>query len=212
MRFGDTIVHENDDGEDNEGTVEDQEVLENSMNESEPVDYISTFPVKSWKSTKAIINSSMHSTKNLFGVISSAEKSNAALSITIPFGFQMMRSLPHSRATIASVINIPSASTVDTFVSLDSHNIHIWKGANHVKNIPTAALPGRHDAVALRADSAKLGVAGISKWLYVEKYRIYIVTSVQMHIRVRSREKLFPLLHLIICFRFSIRTLESYFP
>ncbi|KAG5461494.1 MAG: hypothetical protein BJ554DRAFT_6303 [Olpidium bornovanus] len=113
------------------------------------------------------------------------------LPITIPYGFQLVRTLPHARPTLKSAMFVPHPSrpSLNTVVSLDTHNVHIWRGATRVKklNITVTQSHAAGDSPARPRAAAAAGpsvVQGVSKWIYVKKHNVFIVATMQLSLMV----------------------------
>ncbi|KAI9190859.1 uncharacterized protein BJ171DRAFT_605914 [Polychytrium aggregatum] len=112
----------------------------------------------------------------------------AVLPITIPHGIQLLRTLPHSRPTLKSVLFVPASITSEMLVTLDSHHVHIWRGGSRVRKVRTDV---EHKVETKSRDTRQPGnggqsqsLNGISKWVYVEKWRVYIIATSQLTLRV----------------------------
>ncbi|KAI8810461.1 hypothetical protein BJ742DRAFT_800389 [Cladochytrium replicatum] len=112
--------------------------------------------------------------------------SSTAMSLTIPHGFQLVRSMPHSRPTVRSVLHTPSPTNADFFVSVDAHNVYVYRGADRIKKIPTIGIHSEHqdDLPLALGGGGRAGVFGISKWIYIEPLKIFVVVSNQLQLRV----------------------------
>ncbi|KAJ3155000.1 WD repeat-containing protein 87, partial [Irineochytrium annulatum] len=65
--------------------------------------------------------------------------SSALMPTTIPYGFQLVRQLHHSRPTLKSTLYIPAASSTEQFVTFDTHYVHVWRGPTRIKKFPLTA-------------------------------------------------------------------------
>ncbi|KAL2916841.1 hypothetical protein HK105_203620 [Polyrhizophydium stewartii] len=116
-----------------------------------------------------------------------AQANMPVLPITIPHGFMPLRTLTNSRPTIQSVLYIQNSSM---FVSLDSSHIHLWKGGARIHKIPTqeaderAAFKQRRSGSGISGNSYLPGVVAISKWIYLDKQRVYIVANTRLQLKV----------------------------
>ncbi|KAI8926073.1 WD40-repeat-containing domain protein [Entophlyctis helioformis] len=117
------------------------------------------------------------------------QQANAAsLPITITHGFQLLRTLANPRPTIKSVLYIPNSSM---FVSLDSSYIYLWKGGARIHKVSTQP---ENDKNGRRQPSKKgsgmsgnghlPGVVAISKWIYLDRQRVYIVANTRLELKV----------------------------
>ncbi|KAJ1530007.1 hypothetical protein HK096_009025, partial [Nowakowskiella sp. JEL0078] len=157
------------------------------------------YPVQPWKTVKTqigtILSSKSESNSNSGNFSQDLENetddhgnptpSSSALAITIPHGFQLIRSLPHPRPTIRSVLYVPPTSTSERFISLDSHNVNVWRGATRVHKISTTGIQtAKNDLPLNLGGTGKSGVFEIGKWMYIKSLKIYIAASTQLELRV----------------------------
>eukprot|EP00842_Homolaphlyctis_polyrhiza_P000006 jgi/Hompol1/1005/HPOL_004808-RA len=118
---------------------------------------------------------------------SSGQSSMPILPITIPHGFQQLRTLSNARPTIQSVLYIPNSSM---FVSQDSTHIQLWKGGVRIHKISTQEDKIRGNGSQPKSGSSYSGnaslpgVIAITKWLYVDKQRIYIIANARLELKV----------------------------
>ncbi|KNC99867.1 uncharacterized protein SPPG_05240 [Spizellomyces punctatus DAOM BR117] len=95
------------------------------------------------------------------------------LPTTIPHGFQPARVLPHHRPTVKSAIYISSPHN-DRIASLDSHNVNIWRGSTRIAQIANGGEKG----------TAKTSVAGLSRWLYVAKWKVVVIATLHLELKI----------------------------
>ncbi|KAL7751331.1 hypothetical protein RI367_003191 [Sorochytrium milnesiophthora] len=115
----------------------------------------------------------------------SQQFSGQVLPITIPHGFQLIRSLLHANNTIRSVLHTPSISSYDAFVSLDPQNVHCWNGQARIRKLPVVVDPyEKDDNTSLSEGGSGLaGLVGITRWLWIKKYRIFVVATSQLQLK-----------------------------
>ncbi|KAI9099874.1 hypothetical protein DFS34DRAFT_511693 [Phlyctochytrium arcticum] len=94
------------------------------------------------------------------------------LPVTIPHGFQLARHLGHHRPTVKTALYIPSPH-VERFATLDSHHVNIWRGSRSLQ-IPTGGDRG----------AAKTTVAGLSRWLYIAKWKVIIIATLHLELKI----------------------------
>ena len=104
--------------------------------------------------------------------------------LTLSHGFQLLRSLQNGLATLSSVLYIPHSGI---HVSLDSTHLHIWKGDSRIHKI--SALPPRDRSKMVKSSSLSKnsylpGIMGVSKWIYIEKMRLYVVATKQLQLKL----------------------------
>ncbi|KAJ1328471.1 hypothetical protein BSLG_010203 [Batrachochytrium salamandrivorans] len=110
-----------------------------------------------------------------------------AMSVTIPHGFLPLRTLTHSHPTIQSVLYI---STSSMFVSLDSHHVNLWKGGVRIGKFSTQPINENNRLKASSALSSSTGnghhpgIVAISKWIYLEKLRVFIVADTRLQMKI----------------------------
>lgn len=125
-----------------------------------------------WEQTRKIISS-----------LTQKSSESKQLPITIPFGFQRIKRLLHGRnQKLYSVLFIPQTTTSEYIVSLDRNNMHIWKGTTRVKRISVFDVTLKNQARI--EDAAKRGVRNIRHWMFLEKYKVYLVSSSTLQLRV----------------------------
>ncbi|KAI8916029.1 WD40-repeat-containing domain protein [Gorgonomyces haynaldii] len=103
--------------------------------------------------------------------------------VTLSHGFQLTKSMYHSLPTVRSVLYVPHSQQ---HVSLDSTHLHVWKGGNKIHRF--SAVPPR-DKIVQKSnrhskDSYLPGLAGLSEWIYLEKYRMYVVATKQLELKL----------------------------
>jgi hypothetical protein len=105
------------------------------------------------------------------------------LPITIPYGFQREKRLLHAKSQrIYSVLFVPQTGTSEFIVSLDAACMHIWKGATRIKRIPVFD-PALKKQTRIE-DASKRGIRDIRHWIFLEKYKVYLVASSTLQLRV----------------------------
>ncbi|KAJ3128530.1 hypothetical protein HK098_004160 [Nowakowskiella sp. JEL0407] len=160
------------------------------------------YPIQPWKTVKSEISTNLMNSKSLFasenanvhlddsglqsGNGSNSSNNSTAISMTIPHGFQLIRSLEHSKPTLKSVIYVPPTTTTELFVSLDTHNLHVWRGSNRIRKINTAGIQTVkiNDLPISKGGTGQAGVFGINRWKYVDSLKIFVVASTQLQLRV----------------------------
>ncbi|KAI8848626.1 hypothetical protein BC829DRAFT_417412 [Chytridium lagenaria] len=97
------------------------------------------------------------------------------IAITIPHGFQQIRTLLMPKPTIRSVLYVSSTHT-DAFAAMDSHGVHLVRGTVRVMNLSTAG----------GAADGKTGssVAGLSRWIYVKRWRMTIIATLHLELKI----------------------------
>jgi hypothetical protein len=100
--------------------------------------------------------------------------------ITIPFGFQILQSIWHSKPTVRQVVFIPSTNM---FLSMDNQNVHFWKGTNRISKISIHQKRKNNRNQLHSIDS----LVGVNNWKYIEKYQTHIVTNTHLQIKVLHR-------------------------
>ena len=105
-------------------------------------------------------------------------------SITIPYGFQILKTLIHPKGTIRSVFYQPSTSM---FVSLDQSHVNVWKGALRIQQIPLfppKQTLGSTARVTTQLSRATDALTGVTRWTFISKHQIYIVTNSHLQLKV----------------------------
>ncbi|KAJ3241679.1 WD repeat-containing protein 87 [Chytriomyces hyalinus] len=101
------------------------------------------------------------------------EKSTHILPITIPHGFQLVRSLMQPKSCVKSVINV-SSNTTDTFAVLDTYNAQLVRGAMKVARISVGEEKGVPDSP----------LTGLNRWFYVKKWRITVIATLHLELKI----------------------------
>ncbi|TPX65187.1 hypothetical protein SpCBS45565_g05356 [Spizellomyces sp. 'palustris'] len=114
-----------------------------------------------------------HIKSGTFRSASPSSNPTPVLPTTIPHGFQQARILPHHRPTVKSAIYISSPHN-DRIASLDSHNVNIWRGSTRVAQIANGGEKG----------TAKTSVAGLSRWLYVAKWKVVVIATLHLELKI----------------------------
>lgn len=135
--------------------------------------------------------------KKLTEVASISLTSNAVLSVTLPYGFQMMRSLPHTKASVKSVLFVSDISRVDSFVSVDTRCCHVWRGSTRLKRLPitkrsrtqTQSVKTNDSAMhkEMSVEAGGLGMAGLmamTRWAWVGKFNVFILANAHLELKV----------------------------
>ncbi|KAJ3333228.1 WD repeat-containing protein 87 [Blyttiomyces sp. JEL0837] len=99
--------------------------------------------------------------------------SQSSIQITIPHGFQLQRTFMQPRPTVKNALYV-SQSQVDCFATWDSHNVQVFRGPAKIVSLP----------VTNDRDSVKSSVSGISRWIYVKKWKVTVVATLQLELRM----------------------------
>ncbi|KAJ3192599.1 hypothetical protein HDU67_005412 [Dinochytrium kinnereticum] len=156
------------------------------------------YPIQPWKTIRAglatliTLKGSSKPDPEARDNLAEGEENPTASSIhmTIPYGFQLVRQLVHSRPTVRSAMFVPAATSTELFVTLDTHYVHVWRGSAKVKKYPTIPMAstqvrkreGRPSSFESREEG--LGAYGIDKLVFIEKYRLYVVFSTQLQLKL----------------------------
>jgi hypothetical protein len=132
------------------------------------------------------------------------------LSLTLPHGFQLVRTILHPRPTIRSAIYMPLNAQADLFVTLDTHNFNVFKGSVRTRKCPinmighrdatnTSQSNSQQNASGARSNGKSFGTRGgpgqtessrvqfgISKWVYHKKWKIFILATTHLQLRVSA--------------------------
>lgn len=100
--------------------------------------------------------------------------------ITISHGFQPIRIMETSKPGLRQVCYLQNSST---FVSLDKEFLQSWKGGLKTSRIPIIPPPimSNKDATVSKFVD---GFIGVTKWIYIDLYRVYIVANQQLELKV----------------------------
>lgn len=110
-------------------------------------------------------------------------KNGESKRITIPYGFQRIRRLLHGKTQkLQSVLFVPKTTSSEYIVTLDPASMHIWKGSTRVKRI--SLFDATLNNQARIEDASKSGIRDIRHWIFLEKYKVYLVASSSMQLRV----------------------------
>ncbi|KAI8827897.1 WD40-repeat-containing domain protein [Chytridium lagenaria] len=110
-----------------------------------------------------------------------------SMNITIPYGFQLLRQLIHSRPTLRSAMYVPAATSAELFVTLDTHYLHVWRGSAKVKKYCTATMgqvTSKKREPGVENKDEGLGALGVEKFIFVEKFRVYVAFSTQLQLKL----------------------------
>lgn len=148
--------------------------------------------ILSWEDTRKIISGLTN------------KSSSKIIPITIPYGFQRVKRLLHGKnQKLYSVLFVPQTQSSEFIVSLDSANMHIWKGSNRIKRISVFDVAIKNQ-IKLE-DATKRGIRDIRHWLFLEKYKVFLVASSTLQLRVYFwRLLIFKLLDQQFCEIFSV--------
>jgi hypothetical protein len=144
--------------------------------------------IHSWESIKEIIAKSL-GTKIIASLtplngdpsaIFTAEdaKQNHHTPIALSHGFQPIRNMVNPKPGIRQVCYLPNSST---FVSLGRDSIQTWKNGSRIKKIPilpTLIMSGKESSNIVQS------FLGVTKWTYIDSYRIYLVANQQLELKV----------------------------
>jgi hypothetical protein len=67
-----------------------------------------------------------------------------SIALTIPYGFQLQRQIQHPRSNLRAVLYVPATTSSELFMTLDTQNVHVWRGSSRIKHISTKGLPIHH--------------------------------------------------------------------
>ncbi|KAJ3297615.1 hypothetical protein HDU79_002789 [Rhizoclosmatium sp. JEL0117] len=101
------------------------------------------------------------------------EKSGPILPITIPHGFQLLRTLVQPKPCVKSVINV-SANNTDSFAVLDTYQARLIRGTMKVAGISVGeekSVPDSH-------------LTGLNRWIFISKWRITIIATLHLELKV----------------------------
>ncbi|KAJ3215458.1 WD repeat-containing protein 87 [Dinochytrium kinnereticum] len=105
-------------------------------------------------------------------------RGSTLVAITIPHGFQQLRTLLMPKPTLKSVIYVSSTNN-DAFAALDSHGVHLVRGTVRVMNLTTqGGVDGKG------RDIGSSPVAGLSRWIYVRKWRMTIIATLHLELKI----------------------------
>ncbi|KAI9327102.1 hypothetical protein BDR26DRAFT_901586 [Obelidium mucronatum] len=101
------------------------------------------------------------------------EKSSHILPITIPHGFQLLRTLLQPKPSVKTVINVSSNNT-DSFAVLDSCCAQLIRGTMRVASISVGeerSVPDSH-------------LTGLNKWIYISKFKVTVIATLHLELKV----------------------------
>ncbi|KAI9145151.1 hypothetical protein BKA69DRAFT_1035792 [Paraphysoderma sedebokerense] len=121
-----------------------------------------------------------------FDVFSPSTHQSMPFSVIMPHGFQLIKSLLHWRPTLRSVLFVPFNNQVETFFSLDSQNVHVWKGQMRHKKIPVAGaeFTPKDSLSIVQGGNGLAGLVNINKWIYVKKLNVFIVSTSHLELKI----------------------------
>ena len=95
------------------------------------------------------------------------------ISITIPHGFQLTKSILQPYPTVKNAIYLSSNSN-DAFAVMDNESVSIIRGSVRVLSFP----------IEETKDQKKSPVLGLSRWIYVKKWRVTIAATLHLELKV----------------------------
>ncbi|TPX65902.1 hypothetical protein CcCBS67573_g07987 [Chytriomyces confervae] len=108
--------------------------------------------------------------------ISETRKRNMAsiaMAPTIPYGFQITRTLYHPKPCLKSVL-FASATQMDCFVSLDPHQVHVLRGH------------GRPVVLDCQVKAKATAFTAVSRWLFIPKWKVTVISTLQLELKLLS--------------------------
>ncbi|KAJ3331609.1 hypothetical protein HDU76_002721, partial [Blyttiomyces sp. JEL0837] len=94
------------------------------------------------------------------------------LPITIPHGFQLTRTLMQPKPTLRNVIYVSNTNN-DAFLTQDAHSVCLVRGTVKVMSMSTGG----------EREKSQSPVIGLSRWLFVKKWRITIVATMHLELK-----------------------------
>ncbi|KAI9354538.1 hypothetical protein DFJ73DRAFT_302401 [Zopfochytrium polystomum] len=136
-------------------------------------------PVQPWDTVRSSLETMTRSSKtgedSVEQLESATVEENTALegsgtAVTIPFGFQLLRRLPSSRSAIRSALHLPISTSTDHFVTIDSHNLSLWRGTSLKTRL---AMASTRTIQSRSTRTPTTTVPQIQKWMYIEKFHVF---------------------------------------
>jgi hypothetical protein len=94
--------------------------------------------------------------------------------ITIPHGFQISRTYLQPHPTVRDILHMPVSNNKDSFAILDNHFVHVIRDVGHPIVMP----------ISTDKKDAKSPVNGLSRWIFVKKWRVIIIATLQLELKV----------------------------
>ncbi|KAJ3232785.1 WD repeat-containing protein 87 [Chytriomyces hyalinus] len=108
--------------------------------------------------------------------ISETRKRNMAsiaMAPTIPYGFQITRTVYHPKPCLKSVL-FASATQMDCFVSLDPQQVHVLRGH------------GRPVVLDCQVKGKTTAFTAVSRWLFIPKWKLTVISTLQLELKLLS--------------------------
>jgi hypothetical protein len=96
---------------------------------------------------------------------------NSGASMTIPHGFQIAKSMILPRPSSLQSALYVASTQVDSFATLDSHNVQVFRGNSRVLSIP----------IGKESNSP---LAGISRWIFLKNWKATIISTQNIELKV----------------------------
>ena len=97
--------------------------------------------------------------------------------VILPQGFIPLKILRTSKPTLRNAQYVPYNMSMETIVTLDSHQCIVWKGSQRAHTLSTH--------VGHKKDGKKQSsMAGIRNWVFVQAWSVFIIANMQMEMKV----------------------------
>lgn len=141
-------------------------------NEQSPRNKAASNLILPWNSVKKQIVQTLHN--RFFNNEGAIEDPSQNLNIAIPNGFQLLRTIS-SRAALKSAVYIP-VGTHERFFTLDTSFAHLWTNGTHQSKFGVG--------MSNSFSSSKSPLAGLEKWIYINPWKLLIISTCYMELKV----------------------------
>ncbi|KAJ3322483.1 WD repeat-containing protein 87 [Boothiomyces sp. JEL0866] len=105
---------------------------------------------------------------------------NSALNVSIPTGFQILRTIGPSKMPIKSVIALSQGESTK-LGCIDSQFAHIWQGNSHLTKVAIGQTRGNN------MDNAS-PLSGLDLWIYVPTWKMIILSTTALEIKLMDTQ------------------------
>lgn len=130
--------------------------------------------IREWSVVKSVIETNLlrEAAKEV-----SSQESGADLNSHIPNGFQLVRTIGHSKMGIRSALHIPGRR--ELFAILDGKVAQTWHNESSISKISVAKTRSR--------EPPPFSIPGLEHWIYVDKWKVIVATTNHLQLKVTLR-------------------------
>ena len=121
-------------------------------------------------------------------------------SMTIPYGFQSLNFIQVTQDSLKSVLPMFQGNDVieslsqDSFATLDSQYITLWRGSHRTKKMAVLKeKEGISNSESGKSENGQnsAGCVGVTHWIWVGKYKLFIVATSFLQLKVINHQSFF---------------------